>query len=441
MKWKSALVCLLLMILTNLLIICFQHTKEKLPKTVSFLPIRLETRHTRSFNRESIKYKFHKTIWQNLTTPSKKNIYLYGAYYDDRPMHRGKTYLQILAVGAFTTHRVYAVVWTEHSIWNEAITNCSITKHGVGHNIEGLYYDQFFFSCEIKNMTAIPKFVSLTYNRHLLQSNLLAIHIPEKKRQHKFSVCVETSYNHIDPFQIIEWVEANRLMGVTMFNVYPCNMSMINLKIFRQLESDGIMHVSMTPSPLPETTWANQMLSSPASFNDCMMRQMYSAEYVIPLDFDEIISPRKNSMNYESLLKEVDQIQGNKKPFPVYTFRMGLFFTTCGTNVSANMNINRFIKRANFYGNVKSIVNPRMCLSVFNHYCKVNFKSLKNPKRIEVKPEIGMVNHYRKAWSKRYCKMLEKDGIIDVIFKGKFSKLISQKYTKTVDRYRHLKLL
>lgn len=438
-KWKRTPLALLLVTLTSLFIMCFENTR--LQKPVSIRPYQVTANCVKAFNRADIKYKLHKKIWQNLTTPYHQRIYLYGAYYDDRPMHNGKIFIQILAVGSFASQTANAVIWSEKSIWNAARTTCSATKHGRGHRIDGLYYNQFFFSCEIKKMTAKPKFVSLTFNKCLLQSNLLAIHIPERTRKHKFSVCVETAYGHISPKQIIEWVEANRLMGVTMFSVYPCNMSKNNLEIFRQLESEGLMRVSMTPSPLPETTWANQMLSSPASFNDCMMRQIYSAEYIIPLDFDEIISPRKNAINYETLIKEVDRVHKSKKPFPVYSFRMGLYFTTCGTNSSGELNINRYIKRTRFYGNVKSIVNPRMCLSVFNHYCKVNFKSLKFPSRINVEAEIGLVNHYRKSWSKRYCNFLHKDGVIDVVFRNKFSAFILKQYKKRVARYRKLKLL
>lgn len=447
--WKPIPSTVFLFVIAIILIVTFTYhaqlqksctlncpTLQKAGSSLKFKPC------TKQFNRENIKYKIHKNIWQNVTTPKQGKIYLFRAYYDDRPSHKGKLFIQILAVGTFPSARAYAFIWTKNSVLNEAVADCSATKHGNPTHTEGLVYYQFFFSCEIKkNLTSLPKSVSLSFDKCSVQSNLISVYIPERIRKHKFSVCVETSYGNIDPHQIIEWVEANKLMGVTLFNVYPCNMSQSNLNIFRQYESEGIMRITMTPSPLADTSWENQMLSSPASFNDCMLRQMYSAEYIIPLDFDEIISPRRQATNYSSLIAEVDRVRGNNDAYPTYTFRMGLFFTTCGVDMPGEINVIRHIKRTVFFGNVKSIVNPRLCLSVFNHYCRVDFPMFQKRKRLDVEPEVGLVNHYRKAWSSRYCKMLKNDGVIDVIFKDKFAAPILKQYRATVKRFKELHLL
>ena len=53
----------------------------------------------------------------------------------------------------------------------------------------------------------------------------------------------------IDPYRLVEWIEANRLLGVTEINVYHVNMTQETLRILRHFEvNDTIMRLHELPS-------------------------------------------------------------------------------------------------------------------------------------------------------------------------------------------------
>eukprot|EP00106_Octopus_bimaculoides_P021013 XP_014788455.1 PREDICTED: uncharacterized protein LOC106882325 isoform X2 [Octopus bimaculoides] len=369
-------------------------------------------------------------------------VYLYKVFYDDRDSHWGRKYLQILAVGPKINKTIYVNLWFGKDVTSKSVSSCSITKNGLDTNITSNIYLQYFFSCEIKD-NKIPKYVSLYFDNCTPRSNLLHVEVPERKRKHKFAICIETSYGHIDPSVIIEFVEYNKLMGVTSISVYPSIISTNNRKVFQQYEKEGIISISETPSPLDGDSWAILMLSSPISYNDCMLRQMYSAEYIIPIDFDEILVPKLSAKNYSELLNNIDSIYRTKKPFSIYSFPTFLFFTTCGTKINDPKcsNIFRFVYRLKTIGHLKSIVNPRKCLSVFNHYCKVNFKYLKGPGRVFVDTSVAVVHHYRKSWSQRFCKQLFSENLIDTYSKDKFGKRLLKPLQNKYNMFKRLNLV
>ncbi|GAB1606540.1 hypothetical protein Ahia01_000936600 [Argonauta hians] len=392
------------------------------------------------FKKQNIKVRRRNSLYQILMK-EKNEIYLYKAYYDDRESHWGKKYIHVLAIGPPIHKTIYADLWFENNDSHRTVTFCSVTKHGRDSVIDSKVYCQYFFMCEVTSKY-IPEYVSLYFNECNIRTNLLKINVPEKKRKHKFAICVETGYGHIDPVVILQFVEYNKLMGVSSISVYPCNVSNNNLNIFRYYEKEGIMQVYLTPSPLQGTAWIKQTLSSPISFNDCMLRQMYSAEYIIPIDFDEILVPQMNATNYSELLKEINFLHATKEPFASYSFKTFIFFTTCGTTISSKFsNIYRFVYRLKSTGHFKSIIDPRKCLSVFNHYCRVNFKRIKGVGHLTVSTSIGAVNHYRRSWSKRFCKFLKRDNTKDTLCKDKFGNMLRESYNYKYNQLKKLKLI
>ncbi|XP_036356852.1 uncharacterized protein LOC115209632 [Octopus sinensis] len=455
----------------------FQHVQQRPPKAIihSALPNvpihntvvakKEETSHQKKFSSITMKYNKTKNAFDffkfNCSKPVDKRhikvrkqkiyqilmfnneaVYLYKVYYDDRKSHWGRKYIQILAVGPKINKTIYADLWFGKNVMSKSVSSCSITKHGRDSNITSKIFLQYFFSCEIKD-NDIPKYVSLSFDRCAPRSNLLHVEVPDRKWKHKFAICIETSYGHIDPSVIIEFVEYNKLMGVTSISVYPSQISTNNRKVFQQYEKEGIMSISETPSPLEGDSWKILTLSSPISFNDCMLRQMYSAEYIIPIDFDEILVPRLSAKNYSALLNDIDSTYRAKEPFSIYSFRTFIFFTTCGSKIQNPKfsNIFRFVHRLKRFGHLKSIVNPRKCLSVYNHYCKVNFKHLKGPGGVSVDTSLASVHHYRKSWSQNFCKLLYSENTIDTLCKDKFGKMLSKPLQDKYNMFKRLHLV
>jgi len=66
-------------------------------------------------------------------------------------------------------------------------------------------------------------------------------------------------------------------------------------------------------------------LASPASLNDCVMRNVYRYRYTVVVDFDEIIIPRSHD-NYTQLIRHINlKYRLHDQPH-TYTFHNTYFF-------------------------------------------------------------------------------------------------------------------
>ena len=66
-------------------------------------------------------------------------------------------------------------------------------------------------------------------------------------------------------------------------------------------------------------------LASPASLNDCMMRNVYRYRYTVVVDFDEIIIPRLHD-NYTHLIRHINLNQPPDRQPHTYKFHNSYFF-------------------------------------------------------------------------------------------------------------------
>jgi hypothetical protein len=97
--------------------------------------------------------------------------------------------------------------------------------------------------------------------------------------QHEFSVCVAVSFGSLPPDEVIEWVEANRMFGVTKFNIYDAKINdsrtLDVLKFYVRL---GLVEINELPPGVDDFSINGIKLSSPTSLNDCMMRYNFNTE-------------------------------------------------------------------------------------------------------------------------------------------------------------------
>jgi len=66
-------------------------------------------------------------------------------------------------------------------------------------------------------------------------------------------------------------------------------------------------------------------LASPASLNDCMMRNVYRYRYVVVIDFDEVIVPRSHG-NYTQLMQHINREYSPQSQPHTYKFHNTYFF-------------------------------------------------------------------------------------------------------------------
>jgi len=74
-----------------------------------------------------------------------------------------------------------------------------------------------------------------------------------------------------------------------------------------------------------EPTLPSVKLASPASLNDCMMRNVYRYRYAVVIDFDEVIVPRFHD-DYAQMVAHINRKFRLKNPPYTYTFSNTYFF-------------------------------------------------------------------------------------------------------------------
>ncbi len=362
------------------------------------------------------------------------HVYMYSSYYDERQDNGFYPSIRILAIAKTIKEDVYCQVWYPN-VLNPVVKKIKIKKNGGGHYLNGTFYEQYYFVCHLDTSYPIPRHVSVVSHPCDKANHLVPIYIPIRAPyEHEFGVCVPVAFWKIDPHRLVEWIEANRYFGVGEINIYHVEMSEETLQILQHFErNDTIVKLHHLPSvPKYERTRGGNKIGSPISLNDCLYRNTYRYRWTIIIDFDELIVPRKHS-NYKDMVGHIiakEKLKNN--PPPSLTFRNAYFWTGCGTQKDKPKEsiFLRYLKReepsAYLYAS-KSILDPRRCISAFNHYCYHRFPMRQKDEKwtIDVDFNVALSHHYRENYKdkkgKNKCDEFKKKGIKDetmLKFKG-----------------------
>jgi hypothetical protein len=250
---------------------------------------------------------------------------------------------------------------------------------------------------------------------------LVPIYTPVRSNwRHEFGVCVAIAFDSINIKEFIEWFEFQKMLGVGEVNIYNGTITSESVELFNMYKPSGLRVFNMPP-PKPYYTRKGAKMSSPASLNDCMLRNMYRYRYIIVVDFDEFITP-VNHLNYSSMLQSIDKYHKLTDPWMSYTFRNAYHMveTTPTKSDTPYLKTSVYTKRApenKFLFAPKSFVDPRQCLSVFNHFCYVRFPNSPKQFTIDVDTKIALSHHYRKCnFGKTECSKIIKSSTHDNVF-------------------------
>ena len=307
------------------------------------------------------------------------------------------------------------------------MVNLAVKANGGGHRIGKQKYEQLYYSCPLESTDSIPTHVSIVEQRCATSDNLIPVIKPYHGSPiHEFGICVAIAFETVDPYRIVEWVEANRLLGVTEINVYHVNMNPISLRVFKHYQEEGILKLYYVPSaPYYVPSRDSNKIASPISLNDCMYKNMYRYRWAMVIDIDELIVPT-TALNYPTMIQKINEHHNLKEEFMSYTFRNAYFWTDCG-NEQGNDDVDKhsFIMRlkrreppSSEMFAPKSIIDPRKCLSVFNYYCYIRFPDNKGGQFTQnVDPSLALSHHYRVPI--RNCEKIEStlevDNSVDII--------------------------
>ena len=351
-------------------------------------------------------------------------VYVYSVFYDERKTHNSYPVIRILSVARPIYHVTYCQIWYP-KLTKPIVKEIQVSRNGAGHKLNNTYYEQYYFTCGLETTYAIPHYVSIVAHPCDQANNYIPVYVPVKRAfQNEFAACVPVTFEAVDPYRLTEWVEAVKILGITEINVYHVALSNTTLGILQYYVQKGIVRLQSIPSvPHYEKNRNGNKIGSPISLNDCMYRNMYKYKWVVVIDFDEIIIPKKDN-NYADMLKTIDKDEKLMYPSPSYTFRNTYFWTSCPpqNSVPEHSIMLRYTVRekpSNFLYASKSIIDPRQCISVFNHYCYIRFPMKGKNQRwtIDVKTSISTCHHYRQAYQNRQgtktCEEVKVNGTLD----------------------------
>lgn len=401
-----------------------QEQTEEEQRIVNYLQHQISSvcPHTTKANSTQILYRhFH---WQ-LHKDELDEIVVYSAFYDDRSIVGYLPWIRILGVRRLITGQeeepLFCYVW--YSEFNAPfVADVNITITGRDHDIKNSrVYGQRLFSCPLTVAHPVPTHVSIATKRCDPSSILLPVFRPLRAAtwKHEFGVCVESSFGSFPPEAISEWIETYSVFGVTQFNLYNGSLDSSMDRIFDYYVQRGIVSLRQLPPSVDDYSEEGIRLSSPTSLNDCMMRNMYTNRFIVVVDYDEIIAPRNHS-SYQALIADLDNSLGRTQSHHTYSFRNSFFFLFFPADDSQPLFLRtaRFRHRtppSDFLFATKSFIDPRKCLSVFNHYCFVNFHGMEDEDPIDVPVSFGLNHHYRHECSltPEECRDLASDKLLD----------------------------
>ena len=355
--------------------------------------------------------------WQLFDLAGEKNeLLVYSSFYDNRQDVGFLPVIRILGVANVKHDTFFCQIWYEDSEV-PYIVHLKETATGRGAMFHNVRYGQHLYTCALPSAFPLPSYVSVTTNKCTTSSIYLPVVWPIRSPwQHEYGVCVPISHGKVNPKIIIEWIEFNRLFGVAEVNIYNGTLSSSMDKVFRYYQREGILKIRQMPPPVDVFSREGSKLGSPASLNDCMLRNMYRYRFVVLLDFDEIIVPNsKDYFNYTVMLDAIDRHGKRNSRWQSYTFRNTYFWYDFPPDKAQPTHLNTLRYRTRLPPSPgtfapKSFIDPRHCVSVFNHYCYIRFPNSPKEWTTFVSPDFGRSHHYKKCnFDRKRCLAMSAD--------------------------------
>ncbi|XP_053608038.1 uncharacterized protein LOC128673899 isoform X5 [Plodia interpunctella] len=235
-------------------------------------------------------------------------------------------------------------------------------------------------------------------------SNLLTIvdttPINENKLE-SLQVCVKplhSSFARAD--WLVEWFEFNRLLGASHFYMYNKSTSApvgCVLNYYRRLGLVTLLPWKLPMQSLVEIRTEGQF----AAFNDCLYRSMPHTNWLLVIDVDELVLPRRER-TLPALLEDsrAKQHMAMKNPPSGFLFRNAFFYlfwkddeSSRAALVTARKTRRRATPQAVKHRS-KYAVRPRDVLELGNHFV---WEHAPGALSVGVAPERALLHHYRDA--------------------------------------------
>jgi len=281
---------------------------------------------------------------------------------------------------------------------------------GFGGRLRGGNAFQYIYECALEsNVTDRPIAVAIStlddvfYERR--HTDCMPVVVAEKPANKKdFLVCGPVAYGSLDPYRLIEWFEMLKILGVDHVVVYDIGVFATARRVFEHYVREGFLDFRKTVLFDSHEPYHHKLHCSP-TINDCLYRNMHAYNYIVVIDFDEMIVPigQEPRMTLRKLIDVINIPYGSDaRFFPAsYSFPNAYFLL----EIPPDANESRFsaylgyrkrapVSERGLY--VKSIHNPLACSHAHNHYCWGTTPAFRyNVLSHEVDPNIALNCHYK----------------------------------------------
>ncbi|XP_068228445.1 uncharacterized protein [Palaemon carinicauda] len=384
-------------------------------------------------------------------------VFLYSGFYDARFVYLKTEYHYVrligMAVGKIDSRKYHC------SLWYKQLPNLIIIEAEAQEiwlqqwnpNPEADMHHAYLFTCpiplEIKKKGIFPEYVSLSSK---ICENLTTklplkeeVNVLKQRKQKSFVVCVKgMDFAQDLSVRLVEWLELLFILGAdkVFFYKYSLHKNMERVLEYYEkmkkvevvpltLPGDQPNNVDLRRSYLKRAIWQKRR-NELVPYNDCLYRNMYDYEYIIPLDIDEVIMPIK-SHNWSSLL-DTFRRENPKwfKKYPSFSAQNAYFLDVYNSSLNPKIPpyyimLQSKLRSANYslYGHsVKSFVSTSLSKIVFNHYTLESLYAVRKTSLVMNASDVQL-NHYKKHCPREIYSQCLKNFLVHI------------KRDDTIDRY------
>ena len=247
------------------------------------------------------------------------------------------------------------------------------------------------FSCRVYNGNATGILFAISLTKSKCQTPLNVVPVNQNQQsdvRNKFTVCVTPfSHNYARAYELIEWIEFNRILGADKFVFYNYSSASNVEKVLSSYSEKGLIEIVDWKLPMKVSHWPPDgtkeeihYFGQLASLNECLLRNRKRSEFIVNLDLDEFIIPReKNVTSWK-------QMMNNLQKHGIYIFANVFFRKEWGDS------------RTNFSGYYEASKYRLVTLLRLKHEKKIWLHSQRS--KYIVRPDAAQVLGIHTIWTK-----------------------------------------
>ena len=395
----------------------------------SFEKSKLLSNTCRVFYPNPYELSFNNIYWQFFQSDNTM-FYLYGAYYDDRPLGGKIPKIRIISmINKINPPPTICQLWF-HNFPSPIPSRAKYTFawHPKWGNFKDGILQPFIITCEVPQLNinkhlGVPISVSLVKNPCDNSTNNLRINNFRPPKVEQFAVCVKgLDFLYTDlSIRLIEWIELIRILGASKIFFYDLESHPNMKKVLKFYEKQGFVQLTTLTLPGSQPNipgfrhWylkkklTNKRQNELIPYNDCLYKNLYTYKYLVLLDIDEIIMPLVHQ-NWSDLMDHVEKI--SHRSSSSYNVRNVYFFDDFVEKSSNDQLLNHQVheqgipryfhmlqhvyRSSNFTKPgqyVKSFHNVNQVVSLHNHFPLNCFGSCTT---YPIDTSLAQLQHYRK---------------------------------------------